>query len=274
MPIQIMAIINTSPDSFSGDGISSDSTMELTAHIQAAIDEGADILDIGGQSTRPGAVIISEPEEIRRVIPAIRIAHKLTSLPISVDTFKPAVAKAALDAGATIINDITGCQNLKMIEVIKNAGCQVVIMHTRGTPETMSSLVDYPNGVVSEVKNFLLGQAEKLVRTGIKKENIILDPGIGFAKTAAQSFELTKHLDEFTHSGYRVLYGASNKSFLGKALAQNGEIAPVSERAVATTVVQSYAMTHGVDIIRTHDVKSAVQIRTIIESLNGKEITL
>jgi dihydropteroate synthase len=274
MSIQIMAIINTSPDSFSGDGVSSENITELTARIQMAIDQGADILDIGGQSTRPGAVIISEPEEIRRVIPAIRIARKLTNKPISVDTFKPAVAKAALAAGADIINDITGCQNPQMIEVIKHAGCQVVIMHMRGTPQTMSSLTDYPNGVVPEVKNFLFTQAEKLVVAGVKKENIILDPGIGFAKTAMQSFELTKQLDEFAGQGYRVLYGASNKSFLGKALAENGEVAPVKERAAATVVVQSYAMLHGADILRVHDVKAAIQARTIIEALGGKEITL
>lgn len=269
-----MAIINTSPDSFSGDGILSENTMELSAHIKMAIDQGADILDIGGQSTRPGAVIISEPEEIRRVIPAVRIARKLTNKPISVDTFKPAVAKAALAAGADIINDITGCQNPQMIEVIKHAGCQVVIMHMRGTPQTMSGLTDYPNGVVPEVKNFLFTQAEKLVVAGVKKENIILDPGIGFAKTAMQSFELTKLLDEFTDQGYRVLYGASNKSFLGKALAENGEVAPVEERAAGTIVVQAYAMLHGADIIRTHDVRAAVQTRTTVEALGGKEITL
>lgn len=270
----VMAIINTSPDSFSGDGIASDSTLELTAHIQAAIDEGADILDIGGQSTRPGAVIISEPEEIRRVVPAIKLARRLTDMPISIDTFKPDIAKAALDAGATIVNDITGCQNPAMIDVIKNAGCPVIVMHSRGTPETMSSLVDYPTGVVNEVKSFLLAQAENLQKAGVKKENIILDPGIGFAKTAMQSFELTKHFDEFTDSGYRVLYGASNKSFLGKALAKNGEVAPVQERAAATTVVQSYAMLHGAAIVRTHDVKAAVQTRAIVDALGGQEITL
>lgn len=274
MPIQIMAIINTSPDSFAGDGIASDSTLELTAHIQAAINEGADMLDIGGQSTRPGAVIITEPEEIRRIVPAIKIARGLTNMPISIDTFKPNVAKAALKAGATLINDITGCQNPEMIEVVKNADCPVIIMHSRGTPETMSGLVDYPAGVVTEVKNFLLAQAEKLQKAGVKKENIILDPGIGFAKTATQSFELTKNLDALTDTGYQVLYGASNKSFLGKALAQNGEVAPVTERAPATAVVQSYAMLHGADIVRVHDVKAAVQTRTIVEALNGKEVVL
>jgi dihydropteroate synthase len=274
MSVKIMAIINTSPDSFSGDGVLVSDSKALEGHIQKAIDEGADILDIGGQSTRPGAEIIDIDEEINRVVPTITLARQLTNKPISVDTFKPKVAKAALKAGATIINDITGFQNPEMIEVVKNAGCQVVIMHMRGTPQTMSSLTDYPNGVVSETKHFLLTQTKKLIEAGVKKENIILDPGIGFAKTAMQSFELTKQLDEFADSGYRVLYGASNKSFLGKALGKNGEVAPVEERVTATAVVQSYAMMHGANILRVHDVKAAVQERTIVEALDGKEITL
>jgi dihydropteroate synthase len=272
MSVQIMAIINTSPDSFSGDGVSSDDEAALKKHIQTAIDAGADMLDIGGQSTRPGAVIIGINEEIGRVVPAITLARRMTDLPISVDTFKPAVAKAAVAAGATIVNDITGCQNPEMIDVVKTSGCQVVIMHMRGTPETMSSLTEYPDGVVAATKEFLFAQAEKLVQAGIEKSKIILDPGIGFAKTAAQSFELTNRINEFAGQGYRVLYGASNKSFLGKALAQNGEIAPVSQRAAATVAVQTYAIMHGADIIRVHDVAAAVQTRIIVESIQGTRV--
>jgi dihydropteroate synthase len=275
MSTRIMAIINTSPDSFSGDGISSDETDKLKTRIQTALDQGADMLDIGGQSTRPGAVIIDIEEEIRRVVPAITLARQLTGKSISVDTFKPDVARAALKAGATIVNDITGCSDLRMIEVIKEFSCEVVIMHMRGTPQTMSSLTDYPDSVVVETKNFLFNQAEKLVEAGIKKEHIILDPGIGFAKTAMQSFELTKHLDEFIGQGYRVLYGASNKSFIGKALATGDYPAPVSDRAIGTVTVQSHAMMNSVDIVRVHDVAAAVQTRTIIESIMGtREITL
>lgn len=275
MSIQIMAIINTSPDSFSGDGIDSKDSDILRKHIQTAIDQGADILDIGGQSTRPGAVIIDVDEEIKRVVPAITLTRRLTDLPISVDTFKPAVAKAALKAGATIINDITGCINPQMVELVKDSGCKVVIMHMRGTPETMSTLTDYPEGVVTAAKTFLLTQAETLTEAGISKENIILDPGIGFAKTAAQSFELTRHIQEFTDHDYPVLYGASNKSFLGKALAVNGQPAPISDRAAATVIVQSLAMLNGVSIVRVHDVASAVQTRTIVETILGaREVNL
>jgi dihydropteroate synthase len=269
MPIQIMAIINTSPDSFSGDGISAAETDRLKDYIQKVLDQGADMLDIGGQSTRPGAAIIDIDEEINRVVPAIKIARQLTGLPISIDTFKPAVAKAALQAGATIINDITGCVDPKMVELVKRSSCKVIIMHMRGTPQTMSGLTDYPDGVVAAAKTFLLHQAEMLIKAGIAKKNIILDPGIGFAKTAEQSFELTRHIQTFTNQGYPVLYGASNKSFLGKALAGNGQPAPVTDRAVATVVVQSLAMLSGVDIIRVHDVTAAVQTRIITEAITG-----
>jgi dihydropteroate synthase len=269
MSVKIMAIINTSLDSFSGDGISSDNEDELRRHIQKALDQGADMLDIGGQSTRPGAVTIDVDEEIRRVVPPITLARQLTDLPISVDTFKPVVAAAAMEAGATIINDITGCTDPKMVELVKSSGCKVVIMHMRGTPETMSSLTDYPEGVVSAVRTFLSAQAQILVGAGVAADSIILDPGIGFAKTADQSFELTRHIREFTNQGYRVLYGASSKSFIGKALAVGGRPALVSDRAVGTVVVQSLAMLSGVDIVRVHDVASAVQTRTITETILG-----
>jgi dihydropteroate synthase len=275
MSTRIMAIINTSPDSFSGDGIVPSDEEALRRHIQTALDQGADMLDIGGQSTRPGAVIIDIAEEIERVVPAIILAKQLTDKPISVDTFKPSVARAALAAGATIINDITGCREPEMVELVKTSGCQIVIMHMRGTPETMSGLTDYPEGVIATTKAFLFKQAEILIEAGVAKENIILDPGIGFAKTAGQSFELTRHIQEFTGQGYRVLYGASNKSFIGKALAINGEPAPVGDRAIGTVVVQSLAMMHGVDIVRVHDVAAAVQTRTIVEAITGsREITL
>lgn len=269
MSTKIMAIINTSTDSFSGDGIAAGDQDALKQHIQKALDQGADMLDIGGQSTRPGAVIIDVDEEIQRVIPAITLARQLTDLPISVDTFKPAVAEAALKAGATIVNDITGCTDPKMIEVVKNSGCKVVIMHMRGTPETMSTLTNYSEGVVKAAKTFLFDQAEKLVEAGVAKDNIILDPGIGFAKTAEQSFELTRHIQEFTNEGYPILYGASNKSFLGKALATDRTPVPVEDRVVATVVVQSLAMLSGVSIVRVHDVEPAIQTRIITEAILG-----
>jgi dihydropteroate synthase len=270
MPVQIMAIINTSPDSFAGDGVEVSDETALRQRIETALQEGADLLDIGGQSTRPGAEIISESHELARVLPAIKLARSLTDKPISIDTFKPSVAKAALDAGATIVNDIHGCDDPKMVELVAKAGCEVIVMHSRGTPKTMSQLTDYPKGVVAEIVTFFKERTKQLVDAGIKTENIIIDPGIGFAKTGPQSYELTRNLQQLTPLGFRVLYGASNKSFIGKALAIQGRPAPVQDRTVGTIVVQSYAMLHGADIIRVHDVRAAMQTRTIVEALLGR----
>jgi dihydropteroate synthase len=270
VPVQIMAIINTSPDSFSGDGVSVDDKSVLRRKIQTALQEGADILDIGGQSTRPGAEIVDEQEEIARIVPAITIARELsTAIPISVDTFKPTVMQAAFAAGATILNDVTGLENEVLVKMAAERQCEVVVMHMRGTPQTMASLTDYPEGVVPTVKSFFVERTSKLIASGIRPENIIIDPGIGFAKTAGQSFELTQQLEELAMLGFRVLYGASNKSFIGKALASDAMPAPVEERAVGTVVVQSYAMLHGASIVRVHDVKAAVQTRTIVEALTA-----
>lgn len=269
MSTQIMAIINTSPDSFAGDGLNVEDTAALRLKLQAAIDAGADILDIGGQSTKPGAEIISEQQEIARVVPAITMARELTDKPISIDTFKPAVAKAAFAAGATIINDVTGLSD-DMVEFARQMQCEIVVMHMRGTPQTMSGLTDYPDGVVNEVKAFFEKRTADLIAAGIKPENIIVDPGIGFAKTASQSLELTRDLKQLVDLGFRVLYGASNKSFIGKTLARGGEVAPVEERAVGTVVAQTYALLAGAAIIRVHDVKAAVQTRMVIEAITGE----
>jgi dihydropteroate synthase len=268
MQAKIMAIINTSPDSFSGDGLNSRDEAAVRNRLQIALDEGAEILDIGGQSTRPGAEIIDEQEEIARVVPVLHLARELApDMPLSVDTFKPTVARAALEAGATIINDVTGFRDKEMIGCAVQADCDIVVMHMRGTPQTMSSLTSYPGGVVEEVRAFLYQRAEELVAAGVAPKRIILDPGIGFAKTPAQSFELTRRLGELCKDDFRILYGASNKSFIGKALAHHGEMAPVGDRAVGTVVVQAHALMQGAAIIRVHDVKAAVQTRTIVEAL-------
>lgn len=270
MSARIMAIINTSSDSFNGDGIDVANEALLRQRIEAAIAQGADMLDIGGQSTRPGANIISVEEELRRIIPAIEIARSLTDMPLSIDTFKPAVARTALAAGASIVNDIHGCEDLEMRRLVASEGAEVVIMHSRGTPHTMSGMTTYAKGVELEVKSFLLKRAKDLEKMGVKTSSIIIDPGIGFAKTAPQSFELTREIGSLVESGYRVLYGASQKSFLGKALARDGSAAPLEDRAVATVAVQFYAMLYGAAIVRVHDVQSAVQTRTILEALEAK----
>jgi dihydropteroate synthase len=270
MSVEIMAIVNMSPDSFSGDGLRVADEAAMRLHIERAIQEGADMLDIGGQSTRPGAEIISEEEEIARVVPAIRLARSLTGLPISIDSFKPNVVRAALAAGADIINDVYGGDDPEMVKLMVASGCRVVIMHNRGTPATMSRLTDYPNGVVEEVVAFFEKRTAELIAAGVKPENIIIDPGIGFAKTAPQSFEVTRRLRELMGLGFSVLYGASRKSLIGKALAEHGQPAPAEQRAVGTVVLEAYAMQQGASIIRTHDVAAAVRTRTMVEALLGQ----
>jgi dihydropteroate synthase len=271
-PIRIMAIINTSPDSFSGDGLDVHNEKLLKDHLEDAIQNGADILDIGGQSTRPGATIITDQEEIDRVVPAITLARKLSAtIPISIDTFKPDVAKAALAAGATILNDITGFSNTAMIQLANAARCEIVVMHMRGTPLTMSTLTSYPDGVVEEIHTFFRKRTAELIAAGIAPENIILDPGIGFAKTAAQNYEITRRLSVFCEDGFQVLYGASNKSFIGKTLSSDGVVAPVEDRAIGTVVVQTCALLNGASIIRVHDIKAAVQTRDIVNALLNSE---
>ncbi len=265
MNTQIMAIVNVSPDSFSGDGIAS--VDALKKRIAQVVSEGADILDIGGQSTRPGAEIITTDEEIRRVVPAITAARQLTNLPISVDTFKPAVARAALEAGATIINDVHGFADREMIQVAQSSQADLVVMHSRGTPQTMNQLTDYKSGLFTELSSFFAERTQQLIDAGIAPERIIIDPGIGFAKTMAQSFEATRHLAKLRTLGFRVLYGASMKSFLGKALGTETDPAPVEERAVATTVTSTWALLQQVAIIRVHDVKAAVQARRIVSHI-------
>lgn len=264
-----MGILNTSPDSFNGDGVSNED--ELRARLRELIDDGADIIDIGGQSTRPGAEMISVEEELRRTISAIRLAHELTAMPISIDTFKPEVAKAALEAGARIINDVHGCADPKMIELLQTNGARIIVMHSRGDAKTMGSLTDYPNGVVREVVQFFKERTTELIQSGIAKERIIIDPGIGFAKTAAQNFELTRELAQITTLDFPVLYAASQKSFIGKALARDGEVAPLEDRTVGTIVTAAYAMQRGARLVRMHDVRLAVQARRIVEAIEQPE---
>jgi dihydropteroate synthase len=263
----IMAIVNVSPDSFNGDGIADEKT--LRKRITQAVTYGADILDIGGQSTRPGAEIITVDEELRRVLPAITLTRRLCDKPISIDTFKPEVAEAAIAAGAMMVNDVHGCEDDKMAEIVRDTGVDVVVMHSRGTPDTMSQLTVYPRGIVTEVIDFFRERTTRLVtQYGIASERIIIDPGIGFAKTATQSFEMTNQLSEFTKLGYRVLYGASQKSFLGRALGHTfDEPIPVSERMTATTVTTTFAILQGADIVRVHDVKVASEARRIVQCI-------
>lgn len=246
MPVRIMGVINVTPDSFS-DGGRHQTCEAAIHHAHRLIAEGASILDIGGESTRPGAEPVSVEEELHRVIPVLEALRRETTVRLSVDTMKPEVAESALHAGATLINDVTGLRDPAMIETIARYNAGVVIMHMRGTPQTMRGLTDYVD-VVEEVKQYLAAQAAAARATGIAE--IILDPGIGFAKTAAQSFTLLRRLGEFEKLGYPILIGPSRKSFLS--------VVPGMERAEdrleGTLAAVAIGVLNGASIIRAHDV--------------------
>jgi len=258
----IMGIINVTPDSFSGDGVLTQKDYIAAAVEQAArmAAEGADLLDIGGESTRPGATPISAEEEIRRVIPVISaIRKKLGVAPaLSIDTTKAAVAEAALAAGAAIINDISAlCADPLMTELAARQGCPVILMHNRSDPASVTE--DARTGghyhaaaygdVVEDVKRELAERAAAARAAGIAAENIIVDPGIGFGKSAGQNLALINHLDRLKTLGFPVLVGPSRKSFIGQLLN-----VPVEERLEGTAALVAIAALRGADIIRVHDV--------------------
>lgn len=251
----IMGVVNVTPDSFSGGGkpVSARSAIALAEKLIA---EGADIVDIGGESTRPGAAPVSVKSEIARVIPVIESLTRLhPRIPLSIDTSKPEVAQAALTAGACIINDVTGLSHPAMVELAGRTQAPVVIMHMKGKPGDMAKKARYGN-VVEEVAQWLANRAQELESHGVK--NIILDPGLGFAKTASHNIALLNRLEKIVGLGYPVLIGASRKSFIGKILDTL-----VEEREIGTLAVTAIAVMKGASIIRVHDVAGNIQAARI-----------
>ena len=246
MPVQIMGVLNVTPDSFSDGGRFLDLEPALR-QARRLIAEGAAILDVGGESTRPGAEPVSLAEELRRVIPVLEALRSETSVRLSIDTMKPEVADAALRAGATLINDVTGLRDPAMLDVAARHNAGVVIMHMRGTPQTMRAMTEYGD-VVAEVKEFMAGQAAAAARAGIVE--IIVDPGIGFAKTAAQSFTLLRRLGEFQLLGYPILIGPSRKSFLSSIAG----LERPEDRLEGTLAATAIGVLNGASIVRAHDV--------------------
>lgn len=242
-----MGILNVTPDSFSDGG----EHFGLEAAISrglAMMEEGADLIDVGGESTRPGAEPVSLEEELRRTIPVVSALAK-AGVPVSIDTMKPAVAKDALDAGAFMINDVSGLRNPAMLELVRREKPTVCIMHMRGEPQTMQVEPVYTD-VVGEVKSYLL---ERALQTDLPKEKIWLDPGIGFGKTVEHNLTLIRNLDQLVETGYPVLIGVSRKGFIGKVL---GADSP-EDRLEGTLATQVVAQLKGARVIRTHDVKAA-----------------
>jgi len=255
----VMGILNTTPDSFSDGGAYFDVESAAARAMEMAA-QGADIVDIGGESSRPGAKPVPAEEEIRRVLPVIRKIIPEIEVPISVDTYKPAVAEACLKAGAAIVNDITGLRNPEMIDVCVEYGASVVIMHMKGMPETMQDAPEYGD-VVSEITAFFRDRVAAATDAGI--ENIMLDPGIGFGKTLEHNLEILRRLSEFRGIGCPVLAGASRKSFIKKLTGAktNQELLPGTLAAVCLSVLM------GADAVRVHDVAECRKALDVIDAV-------
>lgn len=258
----IMGILNVTPDSFS-DG---NSFFSLEKAVNRALEmeaEGADIIDIGGESTRPNAAPVDEQEELRRVIPVIEGLAGRLKIPISIDTYKASVARAALAAGAEIVNDISGLSfDSRMAEVVAAAGSGLVVMHTRGDPLEMQANTDYDD-MIAEIIASLRGSLVLAASAGIAADRITVDPGIGFGKSVAGNLEIVRRLAEFAELGRPVLVGPSRKSFIGKVLGREPE-----DRLYGTAAVVAVALVNGASIFRVHDVQEMRDVADMARALS------
>ena len=260
-PVLLMGIVNVTPDSFS-DGGKFSSPAAAVAHARELVAQGAEILDIGGESTRPGAAPVSEAEELRRVIPVIEELAATTKVALSIDTMKPAVARAALAAGASIVTDV-GANRLDnaMGKIVAEFRAGYIAMHAQGSPQTMQNNPVYAD-VVREVGEFFAAQLEKLAAAGVAAEQVILDPGIGFGKTLEHNLQLLAALRRFGNFRRPVLLGVSRKSFMEKFSG-----AGLNQRLPASLACATLAVASGVQLIRTHDVVETVQAVRLAEAI-------
>jgi dihydropteroate synthase len=284
----IMGVINVTPDSFSDGGQFLDRDHAF-AHAERLIAQGADILDIGGESTRPGARVeptggkqpdtkaslsanprnaVSAEEELKRVLPVLaELKKKFPTVILSIDTYKAAVARAAVGAGAEIVNDISGLRwDAQMTKTVADIKCGVVIMHVRGRPEEWRTLPP-PGDITLLVKRELKDWAEKAVVAGVRRERIVLDPGFGFGKNFEENTPLLSRFNELQSMGFPLLAGTSRKSHIGRMLARDGKDAPVEERLYGTLASQVALILKGAHIIRTHDVKPAVDAARVADAI-------
>ena len=287
----IMGVLNVTPDSFS-DGGQFNTPALAQERARYMVLNGADIIDVGGQSTRPGAPLVSEAEEMQRVIPVIEALREENCLPelapstqkkrpeplsgietpISVDTFRASVAKAAIAAGANWVNDITaGTADRDMLPVVAELGVPLVLMHSRGTPQTMQTLTNYEN-LIADIHGALQERVEAAVQAGIDRRMLIIDPGIGFAKTHTQNLEILRRLAEFRSLGLPILVGPSRKSFIGHILSsvpRAGEInpPPPQERIWGTAAACTAAIAAGADIIRIHDLPQMRDVCRVADAI-------
>jgi dihydropteroate synthase len=257
----IMGIINTTPDSFF-EGSRNQSSTQLLNQVEKFINEGVDIVDIGGYSSRPGANEVTENDEIKRVLPAVKnIREKYPNLLISIDTFRPTVAKTALENGTNIINDISGGQFDETIyKIASDFSAPYIMMHMRGTPQNMQCKTEYDN-LMKDLIYYFSDRIQLAQKLGLK--DIIIDPGLGFGKTLDQNYEIIKHLDLFKVLEKPILIGASRKSMLYKLLSTSA-----NEALNATTAINTISLMNGAHILRVHDVKEAVELKKIYRKIN------
>jgi dihydropteroate synthase len=252
----VMGIVNVTPDSFSGDGLGADRDAAVAQGLRM-VEEGADLLDVGGESTRPGHVPISATEEIARTEEVVRRLSKESGVPVSIDTYKIDVAEAAVAAGATIVNDVWGLARTPVLaELAARHDCALVVMHNQDGTE-------YSGDVIAEVKRFLGASVDEAVAAGVPRERILIDPGIGFGKTADQNWEVMRRLEELRQLGQPVLVGTSRKSFIGKLLDL-----PVTDRMEGTAATVTAAILRGADVVRVHDVREMVRVVRVADRMS------
>ena len=266
----IMGVVNVTPDSFSDGGLSLDAE-KAVVRAEQLLDEGATIIDVGGESTRPGASEpVSEEEERRRVLPVIRdLKRRRPDAVISVDTYKASVARAAVDVGAQVVNDVSGFRwdpDSKMAKTLAELKVGAVLMHTRGRPEEWRSLPPIGDPLLM-VKRELRQWAEAATLAGIKRDRLVLDPGFGFGKRFEENYPLLAHFAELQQMGFPLLAGVSRKSFIGRTLARDGKDAGVAERLYGTLAAETGLILKGAHIIRTHDVRFAVDAARVADAI-------
>jgi dihydropteroate synthase len=260
----IMGILNITPDSFSDGGLYFNKSSAIDRALKMR-DEGADIIDIGGESTRPGAEAISLEEEIRRVVPVIEKLAQRLNIPLSIDTYKSGVAKAALSAGVSLVNDISGLRfDPEMSAVVASYKVPGVVMHIKGTPKNMQRNPSY-TALISEIMDYLRGGIDIARSAGIAEDKIIIDPGIGFGKTVEHNLQILKRLDEFTGFEKPIMIGPSRKSFIDKILKD----LPVTKRLEGTAAAAAIGIFNGANIIRVHDVAAMVRVAKVADKIKG-----
>ena len=259
-----MGILNITPDSFFDGGRYLDPEAACAQAVRL-VEEGADILDLGAESTRPGTHLVTDKEELERLLPVLKRVRKEVLVPLSIDTVRPEVARKCLEAGADIINDVSGLKRSghAMVKAVKEFGAGIVLMHSRGTPETMQTLTEYGD-VIADVVTELRESIKLATDAGIEKEQIVVDPGLGFAKTAEQNLEILKKINAFRELDFPLLAGPSQKGFIGKVTGRE-----VKDRSFGTAACVAACVRGGVEILRLHEVGAMRDVIRMTEAIQG-----